>query len=159
MGRPGPNHSLDLAHIANSSLSSKKAEDFGTGTAKIHEEVRRKLEESNKKNMQAANVHLKVKTFNEGDLLCVYLKKERFPSGSYSKLKEKKIDPCRILKKMNYNACKIELSPNVSTHPTFNVLDLSTYHGELDSNSWVSSPSPEENDVVPSKPFHSYVDE
>lgn len=109
--------------------------------------------------MQAANVHLKVKIFNEGDLLCVYLKKERFPSGSYSKLKEKKIDPCRILKKMNYNACKIEPSPNVSTHPAFNVLDLSTYHGELDSNSWVSSPSPEENDVVPSKPFHSYVDE
>lgn len=46
MGRPGPNHSLDLAHIANSSLSSKKAEDFGTGMAKIHEEVRRKLEVS-----------------------------------------------------------------------------------------------------------------
>ncbi|KAK9920990.1 hypothetical protein M0R45_029522 [Rubus argutus] len=143
-----PTHYLDLAPIPNSSLSNKKAEDFVSTMNKIHDEVRKKLEQSNAKYKEATNKHRRVKTFHEGDLVWVYLKNERFPVGSYNKLKERKIGPCQILTKINDNAYKIDLPPNIRTHPTFNVRDLSEYHGELESDSWASAFSPRENDAV-----------
>ncbi|GAV66625.1 hypothetical protein CFOL_v3_10135, partial [Cephalotus follicularis] len=109
----------------------------------------KKLEESNEKYKEVADIHRRTKVFNEGDLVWVYLKKERFPSGSYNMLKEKKIGPYPSIKKINDNAYKIELPPNISTHPTFNIQDLTPCHGELKENSWASSLSPEEDDAVP----------
>eukprot|EP00268_Persea_americana_P065959 TRINITY_DN8890_c0_g2_i3.p1 TRINITY_DN8890_c0_g2~~TRINITY_DN8890_c0_g2_i3.p1 ORF type:complete len:373 (-),score=59.96 TRINITY_DN8890_c0_g2_i3:911-2029(-) len=144
-----PAHYLDLAPIPESPMTSKKAEDFAVTMARIYEEVRNKLEVSNKVYREAANIHRRIKTFKEGELVWVYLKKERLPAGSYNKLKEKKIGPCWILKKINDNAYKIERPPDVHTHPTFNVRDLSAYHGEEEDNSWLSSFSPGEDDAVP----------
>jgi hypothetical protein len=156
-----PAHYLDLPPIPESPMTSKKAEDFAVTMARIHEEVRNKLEVSNKVYREAANVHHRIKTFKEGELVWVYLKKERLPAGSYNKLKEKKIGPCRVLEKINDNAYKIELPPYVRTHPTFNVRDLSEYHGEEEDNSeednsWSSSFSPGEDDAVPKNKCSMY---
>jgi hypothetical protein len=78
----------------------------------------------------------------------VFLKKER-RNNSYNKFKGKKIGPCRVLKKINNNTYEIELFPNINTIHTFNIQDLSAYHGELDDKSWTSSFSVGEDDVVP----------
>ena len=102
--------------------------------AKIHEDVQKKLEESNAKYKEAADVHRRVKVFKEGDLVWVYLKKERFLSGSYNKLIEKKVGPCQVLKKINDNSYEVELPPHIHTHPTFNVRDLLIYHAEQGEN-------------------------
>ena len=143
-----PGHYLDLVPISNPAVTSKKAEDFAVSIARVHGDVKKKLEESNGKYREAANAHRRVKVFREGDLVWVYLKKERFPYGAYNKLKEKKIGPCRILEKINDNAYKIELPSNIRTHPTFNVQDLSEYLGEFDPNSRASFFSLGEYDAV-----------
>jgi hypothetical protein len=57
-----------------------------------------------------------------------HLRKERFPRGTYKKLKYKKIGSCRILKKIFDNAYQLELSDKFDISPTFNVVNLYEFH-------------------------------
>ena len=56
-----------------------------------------------------------------------YLKKERFPKGTYNKQKLNKIGPCKILRKFYANAYEIELPSYLQIYPIFNVSDLYTF--------------------------------
>ena len=59
-----------------------------------------------------------------------YLRKEKFPRGTYHKLKYKKIGPCKILSKINGDAYKFDLPTNLDISPVFNISDLYIFHGD-----------------------------
>jgi hypothetical protein len=63
-------------------------------------------------------------------LVLAHLRRERFPRGTYNKLKMKKIRPCRVLKKFGANAYEIELPDGIRISPIFNISDLYPYKAE-----------------------------
>jgi hypothetical protein len=58
------------------------------------------------------------------------LRKERFPRGTYNKLKMKKIGLCQIIRKFGTNAYEMELADGIGNSPIFNILDLYPYKYE-----------------------------
>ena len=107
---------------------SQAAENMAERIQAMQEEVRQKLEATNAKYKEAADKKRREKIFNVGDLVLVYLRNERFPVGTYNKLKDKKFGPFQITKKINNNAYVVALPPDMSISSTFNVADLYDYH-------------------------------
>ncbi|GAV75137.1 Chromo domain-containing protein, partial [Cephalotus follicularis] len=108
------------------------------------------IKTSNDNYKEAVNEHRRFKEFAKGDMVMVYLTKERYPKGTYQKLKSRKIVPCKIIKKISSNAYVVELPDDLQISPIFNVEDLSDFHGFTNDNQ--GKEAREWADQLPKKP-------
>ncbi|CAL8097344.1 unnamed protein product [Prunus armeniaca] len=146
-----PNHVVDLVKLPRGQQTSVAAKNLAEEVVAVRDEVKQKLEQTNAKYKAAADRHRRVKVFQEGDSVMIFLRKERFPIGTYSKLKPKKYGPYKVLKRINDNAYVIELPDSMGISNTFNVADLYEFREDEvlypDHNSGSSSSEVEGTDV------------
>ena len=99
----------------------------------LHEETRAIIEQQVQRQAQSKNKHKSPMVFKEGDLVWLHLRKDRFPQERNSKLKPRGDGPFKVLKKINNNAYIIDIPTNkYQVSNTFNVVDLTPYHGDED---------------------------
>jgi len=119
-----PRGVYELRDLGKQEARSASAEDFAEQMQKLQGEVKDKLQESSRRYKQRADLKRREKEFQVGDLVMAYLRKERFPTKTYNKLKLKKIGPCKIKRKFSVNAYEIELPEGIRISPIFNIADL-----------------------------------
>ncbi|XP_040361711.1 uncharacterized protein LOC112168385 [Rosa chinensis] len=123
-----PQHVVDLVKLPKVPGVSVAADSMARDVQAVRDEVKAKLEATNAKNKTAADKHRRVKVFQEGDDVMVFLRKERFPVGTYNKLKPRKYGPFKVVKKINDNAYVVALPDSMGISHTFNVADLHEFH-------------------------------
>ena len=118
---------LDLIPLPKDELVHKDADAKLKSMMKLHQQVRERIEAINASYKQKSNKNRKPRLFEEGDLVWVHLRKERFPSKRKNKLMPRAEGPYKVVARVNDNAYKIELPGDYGVHATFNVGDLSPY--------------------------------
>ena len=115
---------LDLIPLPKDELVHKDANDKLKAMMKLHQQVREKIEAVNELYKQKSNKHRKPRVFQDGDLVWVYMRKERFPNKRKNKLMPRAEGPYRVVSRVNDNAYKVDLGGDHGVHATFNVGDL-----------------------------------
>jgi DNA-binding transcriptional MerR regulator len=120
----------ELMDSKQTETRSARAEEFTEAMKELHSQVKERLQSSSQEYKHRADQHRRQLQFEVGDLILAHLRKERFLIGTYNKLKMKKIEPCRVLKKFGMNAYEIELPDGIKISPIFNISDLYPYRAE-----------------------------
>ena len=85
----------------------------------------------------------------------IHLRKEQFPSKRKSKLMPRADGPFEVLKRVNDNACKVNLLEDYGVLANFNMANLSPYlKDDHLANLRANSPQQGEHDGGPSKGAH-----
>lgn len=126
----GTNPALTISLIDLPCPDRKQGEalDMQKQMEAVYRLVHDNIEATNRKYKQKADKHLKQKaTINEGDLVWVHVRKERFPQLRKSKLMPRAIGPFPVLKKYGNNAFDIHLPEEYNVSSTFNIGDLTLH--------------------------------
>jgi hypothetical protein len=95
----------------------------------LHEKAQANIEEMTKKYEKCANKGRRKMLFELGDMVWVYLCKERFSEQCKSKLQPRADGPFKVLHKINDNAYEIDLRDTYAVSSSFIVADLSPFIG------------------------------
>ncbi|KAK1608011.1 hypothetical protein QYE76_031684 [Lolium multiflorum] len=126
-----PPTALDILPLPLHERTNMDFDERTTAMKKLHEETRATIQEHVLRQATRLNAKKKERVFEEGDLVWIHLRKERFPQERNSKLKPRGDGPFKVLKRINNNAYVIDIpTSKYLVSNTFNVSDLSPYHGD-----------------------------
>nr|GMD29228.1 E3 ubiquitin-protein ligase ORTHRUS 2-like isoform X2 [Ipomoea batatas] len=123
-----PRHVVDLLHLPKVDGMHKSASNMAEQVKNVQEEVKAKLIASNAKYKAAADKKHRQQVFQVGEHVLIYLRKERYPAGTFHKLSPKKYGPFEIVRKINDNAYVVGIPDEWKTSKTFNVADIFKFY-------------------------------
>ena len=122
---------IDLIALPKDKFVHGDAKEQAEFMIKVHQEVRKNIEKANEAYKKQANKRVKnVRTFEVGDLVWIYMRKERFPNQRKNKLMTRAEGPFEIVQKVNDNGYKVDLGGKHGVSSTFNVGDLAPYYDD-----------------------------
>ncbi|KAF8074390.1 hypothetical protein N665_1106s0001 [Sinapis alba] len=124
MGKLNPLTPLDLLPLPfneQTNLDGKAKADY---VVSLHQQVNKNIEERTKEYEKNANKKRRELILEPGDLVSIYLRKDRFPAERKSKLLPRTDGPFKVLERINNNAYKIDLQGKYDVSSTFNVADF-----------------------------------
>jgi len=125
---------IDLIPSPQESKVSFDIKVMAKGMKRLHEQVRGQIEKVNKQYKLKANMNHTHLEFQPRDLVCLHLKKERFPLRMKNKLMARGDGPYKVVPKVGENAYEIELLGDMQISTTFNVRNLTPYIEEEDEH-------------------------
>jgi len=96
---------------------------------KMHERIKEQIQQQTEKYTKHNNKGKREIIFEEGDLVWLHLRKDRFPTKRKSKLSPRGDRPFQVLKRINNNAYILDLPEEYGVHHTLNVVDLIPFVG------------------------------
>ena len=123
---------FDLASLPTTVDINEQAEKMIENIERLHKEVYDHLIQTTESYKKTADKKIRQAIFSEGDLVVIHLRKNRFPTSTYNKLKDRQLGPFRILEKDGDNAFKIELPTDLHIHPLVNITNLKPYYAPDD---------------------------
>jgi hypothetical protein len=117
----------ELRDMKHSKFRSTGAEEFTAEMQELHNQIKEQLKKRSSEHKHRVDQHRRNLEFEVGDQVLSHLRKERFPRGTYNKLKLKKIGRCKILRRFGDNSYELELAEDVGISPIFKIADLYPY--------------------------------
>ncbi|KAF8113088.1 hypothetical protein N665_0057s0038 [Sinapis alba] len=137
---------IDLLPLPLSERISTYGKKKAKTIQKLHEKVRANIEAKRKVYERKANKKQTKVVFEEGDLVWVHLRKERFQEERKSKLIPRIDGPFQILRKISDIVYQLDLQGKYAISSSFNVSDLSPFLAD-DPDLWTNPFEKEGNDV------------
>jgi hypothetical protein len=125
-----PRGPLDLLPIEGPDKNPKDAKAHVRNLKEIHELVHKNLTVAYEKYKAHVDKRRRQVEFRVGELVWIYLSKDRYPKGDYNKLTRRKFGPYPVLEKFGENAYRVMLPEDMHISNVFNVRHLHKYYGE-----------------------------
>ena len=126
-----PNLPVDLINLPNTDAYSQEALSYANDLTAIHQQVHERISAYNNKIKLSVDGHRRPREFQEGDLVMIRLRPERYATERAHKLHPRAAGPFRIRRKINPNAYDVDIPSDWGIPSTFNICDIILYPGPL----------------------------
>ena len=126
-----PNLPVDLISFPTAGVNSPEAYTYATDLADLHQRVHDKITTYNAKIKAATDAHRRPNELQEGSMVMIRLRPERYAAERVHKLHPCAAGPFRVRRKINPNAYDVAIPPDWGIPTTFNISDLLPYQGPM----------------------------
>ena len=118
---------IDLIPMSQYARISKSASAFASHLHDLHNEISNKINQSNAVYKVRVDLHRKVKRFEVGDYVMVWIRSERLSPRTVKKLHARRAGPFDVIKRIKDNTYVLNLPEDFGISPIFIVEDLVAY--------------------------------